>query len=192
MITVFPETKGLIFDCDGTLADSMPLHIEAWCEAFAAVGENCPRELIISLQGMPAEKIVDAFNQKFNRNINARQVARDKNNRAREKLREAKPIVPVVNIVRNFRGKLPMAVVSGSTRENVSLIIDIIGLTNHFDAVITSDDHINPKPSPDIFLEAARRLNVDPRYCQVFEDGDVGLKAAHIAGMIATDVRLYI
>ncbi len=192
LLAVLPDTKGLIFDCDGTLADTMPLHLEAWCEAFAAIGENCPRELIIQLQGMPAEKIVDVYNQRFNRNINAEKLAGDKNTRAREKLIRAKPIMPVVNIVKYYKGIMPMAVASGSTRENVDLIIEIIGLNNHFEAVITSDDHIKPKPSPDIFLEAARRISVKPRYCQVFEDGDVGLKAARQAGMIATDVRPYI
>ncbi len=191
-IAVFPEIKGLIFDCDGTLADTMPLHMEAWCETFADYGEDCPYEFVFKLKGTPVEKIVESFNQKFGRNLNAKNFARKKNSRAYEKLKQARPIDPVVGIVKKYRGKLPMAVASGGTRQNVLLILEIIGLKDHFNAVITSDENLKPKPAPEIFLEAARRLKVEPRYCQVFEDGDVGLQAARMAGMVATDIRPYI
>ncbi|UCH21254.1 MAG: HAD family phosphatase [Deltaproteobacteria bacterium] len=192
VITVFPQTKGFIFDCDGTLADTMPLHMEAWCETFADYGEDCPYEFVFKLRGTPVEQIVELFNQKFGRKINAKNFAQDKNRRAHEKLKQAKPIDPVIRIVKKYRGKLPMAVASGGTRQNVILTLEVIGLSNHFDAVITSDENLKPKPAPDIFLEIARRLKVDPRFCQVFEDGDVGLQAARKAGMVATDVRPYI
>ena len=191
-IAVFPEIKGLIFDCDGTLADTMPLHMEAWCETFADYGEECPYEFVFKLKGTPVEKIVESFNQKFGRNLNANNFAQKKNSRAYDKLKQARPIDPVVGIVKKYRGKLPMAVVSGGTRQNVLLILEVIGLKDHFKAIITSDENLKPKPAPEIFLEAARRLNVEPRYCQVFEDGDVGLQAARMAGMVATDIRPYI
>ena len=192
MINIFPDTKGLIFDCDGTLADTMPLHMEAWCETFADYGEECPYEFVNRLKGTPAEKIVAMFNQKFGRKINPIKFALDKNRRSRKKLRQAKPIDPVIKIVRNYRGKLPMAVASGGTRRNVLLTLEVIGLKDDFVTVITSDDKLRSKPAPDIFIEAARRMKVEPTYCQVFEDGDVGLQAARVAGMIATDVRPYI
>jgi HAD superfamily hydrolase (TIGR01509 family) len=61
-----------------------------------------------------------------------------------------------------------------------------------FTAIITADDKdIQPKPSPEIFLEAARRIDVTPQFCQVFEDGDLGLEAARKAGMLATDIRVF-
>ena len=192
MINIFPDTKGLIFDCDGTLADTMPLHMEAWCETFADYGEECPYEFINRLKGTPAEKIVAMFNQKFGRKINPIKFAQDKNRRSRKKLRQAKPIDPVIKIVRNYHGKLPMAVASGGTRRNVLLTLEVIGLKDYFDTVITSDDKLKAKPAPDIFMEAARRMKVEPSHCQVFEDGDVGLQAARVAGMIATDIRQYI
>ena len=192
MINIFPDTKGLIFDCDGTLADTMPLHMEAWCETFADYGEECPYEFINRLKGTPAEKIVTMFNQKFGRKINPIKFAQDKNRRSRKKLNRAKPIDPVIRIVRNYRDKLPMAVASGGTRRNVLLTLEVIGLKDEFVTVITSDDKLKSKPAPDIFIEAARRMKVEPTYCQVFEDGDVGLLAARVAGMIATDVRRYI
>jgi HAD superfamily hydrolase (TIGR01509 family) len=191
-IIIFPDTKGLIFDCDGTLADTMPLHMEAWCETFADYGEECPYEFVNSLKGTAAEKIVAMFNQKFGRKINPIKFAHDKNRRSRKKLRQAKPIDPVIKIVRNYRGKLPMAVASGGTRRNVLLTLEVIGLKDYFVAVITADDKLKSKPAPDIFIEAARRMKVEPPFCQVFEDGDVGLQAARVAGMIATDIRPYI
>jgi HAD superfamily hydrolase (TIGR01509 family) len=191
-IIISPDTQGLIFDCDGTLADTMPLHMEAWCETFADYGEECPYEFINRLKGTPAEKMVAKFNQKFNRNINPVKFAREKNRRSHHKLRQAKPIDPVINIVRNYHGKLPMAVASGGTRRNVLLTLEVIGLRDCFVTVITSDDQLKSKPAPDIFLEAARQMKVEPHYCQVFEDGPVGLQAARAAGMIATDVRMYI
>jgi HAD superfamily hydrolase (TIGR01509 family) len=191
-IIISPDTKGLIFDCDGTLADTMPLHMEAWCETFVDYGEECPYEFVNSLKGTSAEKIVAMFNQKFGRKINPIEFAHDKNRRSRQKLRQAKPIGPVIKIVRNYRGKLPMAVVSGGTRRNVLLTLEVIGLKDYFVTVITSDDKFKSKPAPDIFLEAARRMKVEPPHCQVFEDGDVGLQAARVAGMITTDIRKYI
>jgi beta-phosphoglucomutase family hydrolase len=192
LIIISPETKGLIFDCDGTLADTMPLHMEAWCETFADYGEECPYEFINRLKGTPAETMVEKFNQKYGRKIDPIKFAQDKNRRSRKKLRQAQPIDPVIKIVRNYRGKLPMAVASGGTRRNVLMTLEVIGLKDDFAAVITADDKLKAKPAPDIFLEAARRMNVEPSHCQVFEDGDVGLQAARAAGMMATDVRPYI
>jgi HAD superfamily hydrolase (TIGR01509 family) len=85
-----------------------------------------------------------------------------------------------------------MAVASGGTRDNVLLTLDVLGLADFFEAIITADDPVKPKPDPDIFLEAARRMQVEPIHCQVFEDGDAGLKAARMAGMVATDIRPFV
>jgi HAD superfamily hydrolase (TIGR01509 family) len=82
-----------------------------------------------------------------------------------------------------------MAVASGGTRKNVTLELEAIQLKDFFEVILSADDDIRPKPAPDIFLEAARRLGVEPRYCQVFEDGDLGLEAAKAADMLPTDVR---
>ena len=192
MISVAPGIKGLIFDCDGTLADTMPIHIAAWCDSFAAHGVSCPEDFIQSVTGMPAEKIVAVFNQRYHHHIDALAFAAEKNRRARERLSEAAPIDPVVDIVRRCRGILPMAVASGGTRDNVFLTLDVLGLADCFETIITADDPVKPKPDPDIFLEAARRMRVAPSHCQVFEDGDAGLEAARKAGMVATDIRPFV
>ena len=192
MIKVSSEIQGLIFDCDGTLADTMPIHYDAWCETFAAYGYECPLSFIENIQGMPALKIVEKYNRQFNAAIDAAQFARDKNNLAYKNLSQAKPVEPVMAVVRQFAGKIPMAVASGGNRKNVDLILDTIGVGDLFVTIITSDDPVLPKPNPEIFLEAARRMGVSPKYCQVFEDGESGLTAARRAGMVATDVRLHI
>lgn len=182
----------MIFDCDGTLADTMPFHMRAWREALAALNQDYPEDFFFPLKGMKEEEIVDLYNQQFNQHLNITQVLTEKHRRFQEMLPSAKPIAPVTQIVHRFYNKLPMAVVSGGTKENVWLTLNIIGVEEIFDVVLTADDDIKPKPAPDIFLEAASRLEVEPQLCQVFEDGDLGLKAAHLAGMIATDVRPYL
>ena len=192
MITVPSHIRGLIFDCDGTLADTMPIHLDAWCDTFQAYGYTCPLSFLDQVKGMPAVKIVERFNLQFNADIDPKRFAREKDRHARNNLLQVRPIEPVMAVVRQFKGKLPMAVASGGVRDNVKLILDSIGISELFTTVITADDPVPPKPSPEIFLEAARRMAVEPKLCQVFEDGDAGLEAARIAGMVATDVRLFI
>ena len=192
MISVFPGVKALIFDCDGTLADTMPIHIKAWCDTFSDYGIQCPEDFLRTVMGMPAQRIMERFNRLFGHHIDPVSFARKKNRRAGEKLAETRPIEPVAAIVKQYRGKLPMAVASGGTRENVLLTLESIGLLNCFSAVLTSDDDVRPKPDPDIFLEAARRMKVAARVCQVFEDGQAGIEAARRAGMLVTDVRGFI
>ena len=192
MISVLPGAKGLIFDCDGTLADTMPTHIKAWCDTFSDYGIQCPEAFLQTVMGMPAANIVKRFNRRYGHQIDSKRFAREKNRRARQNLHRTRPIEPVAAIVRQYAGRLPMAVASGGTRENVLLTLETIGLLHCFLAVLTADDDVRPKPDPEIFLEAARRMNVAPEACQVFEDGQAGLEAARRAGMFVTDVRSWI
>jgi HAD superfamily hydrolase (TIGR01509 family) len=191
-IPVKSGIEGLIFDCDGTLADTMPLHLQAWCRTFEDYGLECPESLIYQLTGMPAEKIVDVYNRRYGTKLDAPRFGREKNQRAQALLSEARPIRPVVAIAEAHRGKMPMAVASGGSRPNVTTTLQALGIIDWFSAVITSDEAVAPKPDPAIFIEAARRLGVVPQKCQVFEDGDVGLEAARRAGMAVVDVRSYI
>jgi len=192
MLKVLPGIKGLIFDCDGTLADTMPIHIGAWQEIFRSKGFDCPHEFIDSIKGTPSEHIVAKFNREFGSDLDPKAITEEKDRLTYEQLLASKPIGPVVSIADEYRGILPMAVASGGTRENVIITLRAIGLLEYFQTVITADDGISPKPDPDIFLEAAKGINVEPRFCEVFEDGDVGLEAARRAGMVAVDVRRYL
>ncbi len=189
---VSSKAKGLIFDCDGTLADTMPIHWQAWREAFMTFGADCPLEFLKELSGIPSERIVKHFNERFEKDFDVKHVAHYKNELVREKLLFANPIVPVVEIVKMYKGKLPMAVASGGTKINVQNTIKAIGLEGFFKAIITADNKVKPKPSPDIYLEAAKRINVMPKFCQVFEDGNAGVESAKKAGMIVTDIRPFI
>jgi HAD superfamily hydrolase (TIGR01509 family) len=97
-----------------------------------------------------------------------------------------------VDIVLHYKDILPMAVASGGTLENVEMQLQSLGIRTLFKAIVTADDNVRPKPAPDIFLEAAKLIGILPEYCQVFEDGDLGLEAAKKAGMVATDVRPFL
>ena len=191
-LDITPSVKALIFDCDGTLVDTMPLHWEAWHAAFAAVGVTCPQALLDETAGMPSHAILALFNERYGHNLDITAVAQDKERRTAEKLKTVGSIQPVVDLVYRYHGKLPMAVASGGRRAGVETSLRAIGLLDYFDAILTADDAVQPKPAPDIFLAAAEQLGIAPEVCEVFEDGDMGLVGAQKAGMVATDVRPYL
>ena len=191
-ITVPSDIKALIFDCDGTLVDTMPIHIRAWEKTFLELGEECPIEWLESLKGMPEEAIVFLYNETYNKQYDPGTVVKIKHVHFRSQLHLTRPIQPVVDVALKYRGRLPMAVVSGGTRDNVLLSLEVIEIRPFFDVILTADDDIPAKPEPDIFLEAAHRIGVNPEACQVFEDGDIGLSAARRAGMTATDIRPFL
>jgi beta-phosphoglucomutase-like phosphatase (HAD superfamily) len=192
MISVYKGIKGLIFDCDGTLADTMTIHTHSWQETMKRLGENCPVDFLQPLRGMPAEEIVARFNRKFGTDFDVKAVSDAKNKMTYEKFKTVKPIMPVAKIALDYRGKLPMSVVSGGTRKNVLRTLKTIGMADFFEAVITADDGLKPKPDPQMFMEAAKHMQVASELCQVFEDGDPGLQAALAAGMKFVDVRPYV
>jgi len=181
--------KGLIFDCDGTLVDSMPFHMKAWEHVITAGGGPWDFEFIFSKKGMPEAEIVALYNSQFARALDPVNTVRAKHEYFRAHASEFRPIPHVLDVVLRYRGVLPMAVVSGGVQEIVSLELEALHIRECFKAILTADDDIKPKPAPDIFLEAAGRIGIAPGLCQVFEDGDLGLQAARLAGMLATDIR---
>lgn len=186
----FPSgTAALLFDCDGTLADTMPLHYEAWHATLLEHGIDCPRSFVDEHAGVPTALIVEEVNQKWSVQLDPVAIEAEKEARFEERLHQAKAIEEVLATAHAWHGKLPMAVVSGGTRKLVSATLETIGATDLFSVMVTSDDPVKPKPAPDIFLEAARQLGVPPEKCHVFEDGDPGIVAAEQAGMTVTDVR---
>jgi len=191
MIEVPGYIKGLIFDCDGTLVDSMPLHWEAWRKAIEMKGGNWDPDFFSSTKGMPEESIVALYNERFGRDLDPVDTVRIKHGFFRSRSGGLKPILPVLKVVERYTNTLPMAVASGGVRENVMLELEILGIRQCFQVILTADDDVRPKPAPDLFLQAAKGLKVLPQHCQVFEDGDLGLQAADAAGMLATDIRKY-
>lgn len=183
--------RGLIFDCDGTLVDSMPLHIKAWEFAITDAGLKWDFEFFDSKKGMPSNEILELYSKHYNADINIDKVLKTKYDYFYKHRTEFKPIEHVVDIVFEYKDKLPMSVASGGSRKTVNVQLDDLGIRHLFKAIITADDNLKSKPAPDMFLEAARRMNVEPQFCQVFEDGELGLEAARKAGMLATDIRLF-
>lgn len=181
--------QALIFDCDGTLVDSMPLHMKAWKEAFKLSKAKYYYEFFFSLNGMKEVEIIKLYNEKFRTNLNPEEVVSKKHNYYLKNIDSVKPIEPVVKIVKEYYTKLPLAVVSGSVRNIVFEELEIVGIFHLFKSILTASDSYKPKPAPDIFVAAAKKLNVTPKQCLVFEDGDLGLEAAKNAGMQTVDVR---
>ncbi len=192
MITIDSHVKALIFDLDGTLADTMPSHYLAWLDTVRFGGGDFPEDVFYSTAGMPSNRIVDFLNDKYGYQLDPEQIAHDKEELFYQKyLSKIQPIQPVVDIARHYKGRLPLAVATGGIPRVVAKVLQTIRLDNFFEAIVTADDVKHGKPAPDTFLEAARRLNVPAQFCHVFEDSDLGLEAAQRAGMTATDVRPY-
>ena len=172
-----------IFDCDGTLADTMPLHYKAWRAALREHDGDFPEALFYELGGTPTVQIVEILNERHGYKMPPVETAREKEELYLQMVAEIGPIEPVVAIVNEVHGKLPLAVASGGHRHVVIKTLDALGLTSKFDAIVGSEDYVNGKPAPDPFLTAARKLGVDPTRCLVFEDTQIGADAARAAGM---------
>ena len=172
-----------IFDCDGTLADTMGLHYDAWKMALEPHGADLPEDLYYSWGGRPTREIVETLNEMQGLFMDPEAMVHHKESLYHSSLPEVQPIVEVVSIARSMHGKKPMAVASGGGRGSVHATLEGLGLIHLFNTIVTSEDYINGKPSPDPYLEAARRLGVDPSGCLVFEDTEIGRQSAHAAGM---------
>ena len=183
------DTEALIFDCDGTLADTMPLHFIAWQNVMTDYGFKFDEALFYSLAGQPTDLIITQLSQQQEINVDVDKVTREKENAFLELIDQIEPIEPVVEVVKQFHQKLPMGVGSGGQREVVKQILSTLSLDSIFDCVVGSEDTNLHKPEPDVFLEVASRLNVEPSRCLVYEDADLGIEAARRAGMQFVDVR---
>jgi beta-phosphoglucomutase-like phosphatase (HAD superfamily) len=181
--------QALIFDCDGTLADTMPLHWQAWQTIQRRYNIHFPEDRFYSLGGVPSRDILAMLKAEQKLEINPIAVALEKEEVYLETLGAVEPMHRVVEIARAHHGVIPMAVASGGTRKVIELVLRRLGIRDLFDAVVTSEDVQRQKPAPDIYLEAARRLGVDPTLCRAYEDTDLGLQAIRSAGMEAVDVR---
>jgi len=172
-----------IFDCDGTLADTMPTHYKAWLSALGEQADKFPEAMFYELGGVPTARIVELLNERHGLNLPVEATVAQKEELFLEFSSEIAEIEPVVTIARSFAGKVPMAVASGGHRRIVLTTLRALGIADLFQAIITSEDYKRGKPWPDPFLEAALRLGVPPERCLVFEDTATGVTAAKAAGM---------
>ena len=179
----------IIFDCDGTLTDSMPVHFKAWNRTMTRYGIDFPEARFYELAGMPTDRIIRLLAEEQGIAIDSRVASREKESAFLDLLHLLRPMDLVIEVAAHYRGRLPMAVASGGFREIILLQLDAVGLAGWFDPIVTAEDTARHKPFPDVFLEAARRMQIPPTECLVYEDADLGLEAAKAAGMDAIDVR---
>jgi beta-phosphoglucomutase family hydrolase len=182
------DFRAYLFDCDGTIADSMPLHYIAWTKVLGEWSCTFDEELFYSWGGKPTVKIVADLNQMQGLNMPAEAVAAHKESLYYELLPQLKPVPEVLEHIQAQQGRIPFAVVSGSSRTSVVKSLTAIGLLDRFQVIVGSGDYKNGKPAPDGFLLAASRLGVAPRNCLVFEDTAMGIQAATAAGMASVRV----
>ena len=175
--------RAYLFDCDGTIADSMPLHYIAWKKALGEWGCAFDEELFYSWGGKPVEVIIATLNERNSLNMPVEAVGLRKESLYYELLPQLKPIPEVLEHIEAEYGRIPFAVVSGSSRESVVSSLTTLGLLDKFDTIVAAEDYQNPKPAPDAFLKAAEKLGVAPKDCLVFEDTALGIQAATAAGM---------
>jgi beta-phosphoglucomutase-like phosphatase (HAD superfamily) len=181
--------EGIIFDCDGTLADTMPLHWRAWQVITARHRLHLPEDRFYALGGVPSRDILKMLSQEQGIALDHLAVAREKEAEYLPLIAQVEPINTVVGVARANYGKIPLAVASGGTRKVIEQVLEHLGIRHLFKTIVTSEDVVNQKPAPDIFLEAARRIGVLPKYCRAYEDTDLGMEAIRAAGMEAVDVR---
>jgi len=181
--------KGIIFDCDGTLADTMPLHWRAWQAITRRHKLHFPVDRFYALGGVPTRDILKMLSREQGVPIDHVAVALEKEKEYLPLIAQVEPVDVVVGIARDHYGTTPLAVASGGTKKVITQVLEHLGILELFDAIVTSEDVTLQKPAPDIFLEAARRMGVAPAHCRAYEDTDLGLQAIRAAGMEAVDVR---
>ncbi len=167
----------------------MPMHWQAWQIIARRHRFSFTEDRFYSLGGIPSRDILKVLSVEQGLPIDPLAVAREKEAEYLPLIAQVEPINTVVGIARENYGKIPLAVASGGTKRSIGTVLDHLGIRDLFQAVVTSEDVVNQKPAPDIFLEAARRLGVPPQFCRAYEDTDLGMRAIRAAGMEAVDVR---
>lgn len=187
-IGIQPGVKGLIFDLDGTIADTMPAHYVAWKEVCRKHGIDFSIDLFLQLAGIPLRGTIERLNEMFGTNMDPVKTGEEKENAFLASLPKTRVVEPVAEIIREYHGKLPMSVGTGGQKCVAAETLKATGMDKYFDIVVTSDDITNPKPHPETFLKCAKQMGIAPENCQVFEDGVLGKNAALAAGMKLVDV----
>jgi beta-phosphoglucomutase family hydrolase len=177
-----------LFDCDGTIADSMPLHYVAWRNVLAEWGCEFDEEIFYAWGGMPVTEIISTLNERHGLTMPVEKVSRRKEEAYFAALPQLRAVPEVLEHIEDQFGRIPFAVVSGSTRDSVVASLESLKILDRFDTLVCAGDYAKSKPDPEPFLTAARRLGVAPESCLVFEDTDMGVQAATAAGMASVKV----
>jgi beta-phosphoglucomutase family hydrolase len=180
--------KAYLFDCDGTIVDSMPLHYVAWRNVLAEWGCEFDEEIFYAWGGMPVTEIISTLNERHGLAMPVEEVSRRKEEAYFAALPQLRAVPEVLEHIEDQFGRIPFAVVSGSTKDSVVASLESLKILDRFDTLVCAGDYEKSKPDPEPFLTAARRLGVAPESCLVFEDTDMGVQAATAAGMASVKV----
>jgi HAD superfamily hydrolase (TIGR01509 family) len=172
-----------LFDLDGTIADSMPLHFRSWTQAVEEAGGTFPEADFYALGGVTLPKTVEILNERYGYTMSPHETARRKELLYLDMLPILKPVASVLAVILQWRGKVKFAVVSGSPHESIVGSLRTLGLLEDFPVIVGAEDYTHGKPDPEPFLTAAAKLGVSPADCLVFEDADAGIASAEAAGM---------
>jgi HAD superfamily hydrolase (TIGR01509 family) len=182
------EFQAYLFDCDGTIADSMPLHYIAWKSVLAEWSCEFPEDLFYAWGGMPVAEIISTLNTQYGLSMPVVDIQRRKEEMFYAHLPHLKAVPEVLEHIEARHGEIPFAVVSGSTHESVRASLMTLSLLDRFDTLVCAGDYMRSKPHPEPFLIAAERLGIAPEACLVFEDTQMGIEAATAAGMASVRV----
>ncbi|HAH24796.1 MAG TPA: fructose-1-phosphate/6-phosphogluconate phosphatase [Prolixibacteraceae bacterium] len=191
-LEIHPQAKALIFDLDGTLSDSLPVHIASWHVVCEKLNCTFDEHILVEMTGMPTISFAERIKKENNLGIAAEVIVKMKQQEFWRNINHIKPHDAVIKLMKSAHGKIPMAVGTGASRQSAMLQMKELEIDHFFEVIVTADDVDRHKPEPDTFLKCAQMLKVDPHYCQVFEDGELGMLAAHTAGMLLTDVRPFV
>jgi HAD superfamily hydrolase (TIGR01509 family) len=182
------EFKAYLFDCDGTITDSMPAHHRAWVAALGEWGAQFPEELFYAWGGRTVADVIADLNTRQGLSMPVAAVAARREELFQAMLPEITAVPGVLEHITQAYGKVPFAVVSGSTRESVTASLTALDLLDRFPVLVCAEDYVRPKPDPEGYLLAARLLRTEPQHCVVFEDTELGVAAARAAGMACVRV----
>ncbi|NCB08138.1 MAG: beta-phosphoglucomutase family hydrolase [Bacteroidia bacterium] len=188
-ITIHPEAKALIFDLDGTLSDSLPIHLKTWQMVGEKYGFNFDPQILYELTGRPTIEFAQRIIERYGINETPENLVKMKQETFWDHANLLKPHKPVVDLVYKYHGKIPMAVGTGAGRKSAEVQLKTLDILKYFDAVVTAEDVTRHKPEPETFIKCAELMGVNPEKCLVLEDGVLGIEAAKRAGMFIIDVR---
>lgn len=191
-INVHSGIKALIFDLDGTLSNSLPVHLKTWNMLGDKYGFEFDPQIIHEMTGRPTIEFARHVAQRYKLDETPEQLVRMKQQWFWDLAHLLEPVQEVIAVLKANHKKIPAAVGTGASRKSAEVQLNALGIINDFDTIVSADDVTKHKPHPETFLRCAELMNIEPQHCQVFEDGDLGIEAAKDAGMLVTDVRPYI
>jgi beta-phosphoglucomutase family hydrolase len=189
---VHPDARALIFDLDGTLSNSLPVHMATWNKVGEVYGFKFDPQIMVEMTGRATIEFAHRIVEQYNLSADPEEIVKLKQQSFRDSAQLLEPVREIISVVKKYYGRLPMAVGTGASRKSTEVQLNELGIAKYFNVIVTANDVTRHKPNPDTFLKCAELMGVTPEKCQVFEDGDLGIEAAKKAGMMVTDVRPHI